>query len=562
MKQLNAHLENRLQEQESRLCLVTTELGKTWHVVGKLRRHHFQLHTHEKILKYELQQKRKLLNEIKEELEYCREKWEQAREKNNQSEKDWRKLRAEFSSRNSGESGYSDERLSDESSESNDESEYVAEPPIRCKKKMKKSFETILDSSNAAEREDPVSDLLDVAELSLDTQGTNENHDSSSECSKSENILKCENNFETEDEQCDIAHDDSCIEDQTIEHQVLDARGEDSSDGVITVEKPPEPSTSSSINLPLIDPATILLNIRRQNEMLAKKDARLESLEKSSAALLKKTQVTSKICQEIDNTLEHLINRPSLSTQDLTENTNKSVSQTSTECIAPEEIHNNDIDCIIIDDDVSKAMHTDSTILNPSTDDATAEEITNMQSDNTPSNIDFRAILENVKQQNERLSKKDKRLENLEKECIEVVADISNTLNSGQVIIEKLDALHSAHIDPMEQNGSTNNLPTETGNNIEEMNLSEPSTSTEIDHEARFAARDLRLKRLEEQTKSLVKKVNKTTSKGVKINYKLEELHNIYGSENSRAGTPSEETEERSNSEDTDSNNESEPSTK
>ncbi|GLV46664.1 uncharacterized protein CBL_11493 [Carabus blaptoides fortunei] len=119
LKQLNTHLEVRLQDQEKRLETVSTELSKTWHVVGRMQRQHQQLHTHEKILRYELAQKRKMLNELKHELEYCREKWQQAREKNTNTEEDWRKLRTEFQSRkvtvaddvnNSAESGYSDER--------------------------------------------------------------------------------------------------------------------------------------------------------------------------------------------------------------------------------------------------------------------------------------------------------------------------------------------------------------------------------------------------------------------------------------------------------------------
>nr|CAH7742815.1 unnamed protein product [Callosobruchus chinensis] len=122
LKQLNGHLENRLQDQEKRLEHVQTELSKTWHVVGKLQKQHHLLHTQEKILRYELAQKRKLLTELKEELEYSREKWAQAREKNTSTEQQWRLLRTEFASRkkntlilnddinNSVESGYSDDR--------------------------------------------------------------------------------------------------------------------------------------------------------------------------------------------------------------------------------------------------------------------------------------------------------------------------------------------------------------------------------------------------------------------------------------------------------------------
>ncbi|CAH1973814.1 unnamed protein product [Acanthoscelides obtectus] len=122
LKQLNGHLENRLQDQAKRLEHVQSELSKTWHVVGKLQKQHHLLHTQEKILRYELAQKRKLLTDLKEELEYSREKSAQAREKNTNTEQQWRLLRNEFASRkknaiilkddinNSVESGYSDDR--------------------------------------------------------------------------------------------------------------------------------------------------------------------------------------------------------------------------------------------------------------------------------------------------------------------------------------------------------------------------------------------------------------------------------------------------------------------
>ncbi|KAJ8719681.1 hypothetical protein PYW08_011856 [Mythimna loreyi] len=575
MKQLNGHLETRLEEQERRLCMVTTELSKTWHVVGRLRRHHHQLHTHEKILKYELQQKRKLLNELKEELEYCREKWEQAREKNTQSERDWKTLRAEFSSRktksgspsfnNSGESGYSDERPSDESSESNDESEYVAEKLTRCKRKQKKSFETIPDSStdfNLAEREDPASDLLDVADLPLDTQESEDNHDPTSEPSKSErfpkNAIICE---ETEDEVGDITHDDSCTEETNAEDTTTVSQSIDTT--VISnreSDRQIEPSTSdkSPTGQQLIDPAEILRNVRLQNERLALKDRKLNNLEIGTAALLQKTQTTAEISEQLSNTLDHLINRPTSSDCSIKSYENKDCKKTNTETdvdskkISKSEIiHNftNDNDICLDNPNPDKPTESnqgpETTDQNkPTTDSAVTLPVNESQA---PNNLpDFKAILENVRKQNERLAKKDERLQTLENSCSEVVKTIANTLNTGDKIIEKLDTLHNDHQKP------SNSCKDEVGepkddNSSSDKEDSMPSTSSEIDHEARFAARDLRLKTLEEQTKSLVNKVKKTNSKGVKIHYKLEELHNIYGSEGSRAGTPSEENEDKSN---------------
>ncbi|EAA12166.4 AGAP007857-PA, partial [Anopheles gambiae str. PEST] len=121
LRTLNSHLERRLDSQEKRLSAVSLELTKTWHLVGKMQRQHRQLHTQEQILRYHLQQKRRLLSELKEELEYCRLKWSAAREKNIESEGQWKSLKADFAARrkqdslnNSGESGYSDEQPSDE----------------------------------------------------------------------------------------------------------------------------------------------------------------------------------------------------------------------------------------------------------------------------------------------------------------------------------------------------------------------------------------------------------------------------------------------------------------
>lgn len=122
LKHLNTHLEGRLQDQEKRLELVSGELTTTWHVVEKMQKQHHQLHTHEKVLRYELHEKRKLLTELKQELQYCRDKWGQARAKNDSTQEQWKELRKEFAARKtsaddfnqSAESGYSDDKDSSE----------------------------------------------------------------------------------------------------------------------------------------------------------------------------------------------------------------------------------------------------------------------------------------------------------------------------------------------------------------------------------------------------------------------------------------------------------------
>ncbi|CAK1543161.1 unnamed protein product [Leptosia nina] len=514
MKQLNSHLETTLQEQERRLCLVTTELSKTWHVVGRLRRHHHQLHTHEKILKYELQQKRKLLNELKEELKYCKEKWEQAREKNTQSEKDWKKLRAEFSNRklqdlkainNSAESGYSDEKLTDESSASNDESEFIAESKLKGKKKLKKSFETVVDSSAdgnlAAEREDPVSDMIDVADLSMDTQ--DDNQETCDDSYNSECFLKSERNCnETEDEAVEIGND-SCHDDISITESQCDlSKITDRDQGIVNTLFQEEPNYQAG------QPETTCTIYSGNNV---------------------KNDTIPDITTSCDTEMYHI-----------RDSTNDSQSNVNLDNILnenPEGVTNNANTLSTTND-----QKTENNVIREKISEPGPSTIQTTET-NLPE-IDFKQILENVRKQDEHLKKKDERLAQLENNCAEVVASIKKNIDCGADLVKRLDGVHNV------QSVHTSSDSIDDVEDKELISQDEPSTSNELDHEARFAARELRLKRLEEQTKSLVNKVNHTTTKGVKIHYKLEELHNIYGSDHSRSGTPSEDTNDNSQSND------------
>ncbi|XP_014207557.1 trichohyalin [Copidosoma floridanum] len=159
MKQLNSHLETKLSEQEQRLSIVSSELSKTWNVVGRMQAQHQQLHTHEKILRYELQQKRKILQELKQELEYCRVKWESARQKNTNTEIEWNSLRREFAARkalvshasafsNSGESGFSDER--EEESDEEDDRDVIGKR-VRPRRRSKKDGARVMSPDTESE---------------------------------------------------------------------------------------------------------------------------------------------------------------------------------------------------------------------------------------------------------------------------------------------------------------------------------------------------------------------------------------------------------------------------
>lgn len=175
LKTLNNHLENRLGNQEKRLSVVTLELRKTWGVVNKLKAQHKQLHTHEKILRYELHQKRCMLTELKQELELCRDKWELAREKNSQTEEDWKKLRKEFALRktrkesNSAESGYEEDDVAHSpSSEPNNQEElFKLNPTVTSEPEISEDDIEHSDGNSF----DTVIDLLDIAYLENQSEG-------------------------------------------------------------------------------------------------------------------------------------------------------------------------------------------------------------------------------------------------------------------------------------------------------------------------------------------------------------------------------------------------------
>lgn len=109
-----------------------------------------------------------MLNELKQELEYCRDKWESARKKNDESETEWKKLRREFAARktkvyiksslnDSGESGFSDEQ--NESGEDFDADRSTTQSPIDRK---------LISSKPESQPGSPLSTLVEVKTVQLE----------------------------------------------------------------------------------------------------------------------------------------------------------------------------------------------------------------------------------------------------------------------------------------------------------------------------------------------------------------------------------------------------------
>lgn len=226
-----------------------------------MQRQHQQLHTHEKILRYELAQKRKLLNELKEELEYCREKWIQAREKNSTTEEQWKQLRKEFASRkpkqvdiSSTESGYSDDKSSsDEEPAFENKVDLKLDATIREDKSIKDGPIECSERASVNNAED--------ADINLSISSIkNDNNHSSDTTDKTETV-------------------------QSDKRQLIDEM----------------PCTSSSSTTSTSDQTRFNLE-----EMLARREVRLKRMEEEGKELVTKVAKTTKRSVDICNKLENL----------------------------------------------------------------------------------------------------------------------------------------------------------------------------------------------------------------------------------------------------------------
>ncbi|XP_035227002.1 FYVE and coiled-coil domain-containing protein 1-like isoform X2 [Stegodyphus dumicola] len=130
-QELNNNLICRVKDQEVHLKGITKELEEAQHLVSMMKEQHQKLQSSEGFLKYDLQEKRKLLTRLKHQLETTREDWNRVRLKNSESEAEWQSLRKEFVERHkqsSEESGFVDDRGTDE--HNNDVSNSVPECSI------------------------------------------------------------------------------------------------------------------------------------------------------------------------------------------------------------------------------------------------------------------------------------------------------------------------------------------------------------------------------------------------------------------------------------------------
>ncbi|CAL1273692.1 unnamed protein product [Larinioides sclopetarius] len=151
---LNDNLISRIQDQELHMKGITKKLEEAHNLLAVMKKQHQKLQSAENIVKYDLQEKRRLLNKLKQQLEATRENCNLVRIKNSKSEAECQDLRREFVRRNkqtSEESGFIDDK-GEESGFVDDKSEDNGFINNKCI-----TFETCVVDNIVCENDEPES---------------------------------------------------------------------------------------------------------------------------------------------------------------------------------------------------------------------------------------------------------------------------------------------------------------------------------------------------------------------------------------------------------------------
>ena len=99
IKEANISLARALAQHDHQLSTVTNQLDQTWVWFSKLKTQASQLQTDESVMRYDLKEKRKLLNSLKEQLEVSKQQWERIRNQNDANQEEWQSFRDELDGR-------------------------------------------------------------------------------------------------------------------------------------------------------------------------------------------------------------------------------------------------------------------------------------------------------------------------------------------------------------------------------------------------------------------------------------------------------------------------------
>lgn len=386
-----------------------------------MQRQHQQLHTHEKILRYELAQKRKMLNELKQELEYCREKWEQAREKNTNTEEEWRKLRTEFASRkvtvaddinNSAESGYSDERecsSDDEPSYSSDTRQNKLQA-VTTDDRSGQTSDT--DDNEVSHRSSDVDIISQQSEL--------HKPDTSSEVSVEQTIVENSDEIQNSFANLETQSDTTDVNQTSLDNMVTN-------DSFSSTESN---NTEIIMNSSCIDTTDT-------NESSHSEDNNSSYTEDNNSSHTE------------DNNSSHSTNK--VETEDISsENTNEPETEvpinteTNIETNLPETKTDNDVQSVTNDTKTCEVQNSTSVdqynaLLSSSVEIENALKgesspgVSTSQSNNTPMT------------QDDMLSRREARLKRLEEQCQQLVNKVTNTTQRSTAICNRLEILHDQY---------------------------------------------------------------------------------------------------------------------
>ncbi|XP_046832731.1 uncharacterized protein LOC124430350 isoform X1 [Vespa crabro] len=518
MKQLNTHLESKLGEQEKRLSDVTAELSKTWNIVGRMQAQHQQLHTHEKILRYELQQKRKMLQELKLELEYCREKWESARQKNTNTELEWRSLRREFAARkmlsvhdsvnNSAESGFSDERGDD-----TDEEDETVEDRVRMgltRRNRKESPKTttmstaeLEQSSNDNELEEDSSSIASTIQVSVSKQDTKlDDVKILDTVSSMEPTTTQESNLASDVLQQSLDPLDQALTTVIRNLIRIDDDGESSSD---------EFNSRENITLPFIsyiDNVTSEDNQQDHNDDLSIEiDCPSNNETKDNIDIQSCYSTSDRNTLDISNvTNDNVEMTIKLNLNDTSENRNNVISKNDVTMII-ENVSNNDIPLI-------SSSPTPIFSIGP---------FPVTKNNNSSTNQLFTPILNVSNEINSTIDDRSSDLMNINED------ESSSSSSSSSSLLKNINDNDNKSTLNLNSKDSNEEVSSVKNEDTEKEKESKPKSDLINTPEQVLTARADRLKRLEEQAEWLMKKMNDTNRRGSALSTRLEALHETYG---------------------------------
>lgn len=436
-----------------------------------------------------------MLNELKEELEYCRRKWALAREKNNESQIQWNSLRLEFSNRklldesNSAESGFSDDLLSDD--------EATAEV-----KKQEQLNESVPNHEETGSCDVGITSLTEVYQRPIEIDVT-EQESSSPVLTEALTVY-----------QTPIEIDVTDVPLATIQLEPI-SKLEYTAASHFEPTLPVKKSVNIKQNI-IVGVAGTSASTSTQEDKSKVLSAFMRKESKKNKTKKKKKSEKSQ-----EESLEQMFYRISGQAPEECEESESEEEEEEEEEEVIEHISEGFID-LGINSECAASSQPD-------------EEIPIDLSNTVPLIPTPTASLINTLglEDDERRERRAERFKRLEEQCQQLITQVVNTSSRGDKLNMQLDEVHRRY-KPVESNPSCNDPETNeacTSGSVVNSDIQDNDSLTQREQEY-TSRRAERLKRLETECKAFLDKVNNSHSRAVDMNTKLEVLHNRYEKKN------------------------------